>query len=126
MKNPTMKELLTEWRTLLKEGDHPGHVAFFGPDGEPAQEEHQILQYYGDGSNVYDQTIPDALSHIQNKNLVHTIGNLAFKYFEENIPLGEAQEDCKYDFGHTEEITFLGMDKEEVSYAYEVFDQGGI
>ena len=122
MKNPTMKELLTEWRTLLREGDHAGHVAFFTPDGEPSQEEHQILDYFANQSNVYDQTIPDALSHIQNKNMVHTIGNLAFLYFEENVPLGEAQEACKYDFVHTDEITFLGMDPEEVDYAYEVFD----
>ena len=50
MKNPTMKTLLTEWRNLLKEGDHAGHVSFFRPDGEPTQQEHAILQHYGDGS----------------------------------------------------------------------------
>ena len=125
MKNPTMKTLLTEWRQLLKEGDHLGHVAFFRPDGEPTQQEHAILQYYSDGSNEYDQTIPQELSDMPS-NKVHTIGNLAFKYFEENVPLEEAQEACKYDFGHTDDITFLGMDPEEVSYAYSVFDRGGI
>ena len=121
MKNLTMKTLLTEWRQLLNEST----IKFKLPDGALSQQEHTILQYYGDGSNEYNETIPPELSDLP-PDKVHTIGNLAFKYFEENIPLEEAQDDCERDFGHTDDITFLAMSKEDVKYAYEVFDQGGI
>ena len=121
MKKPTMKTLLTEWRQLLSEGS----ITMMLPDGEPSQQEHAILQYYGDGSNEYDQTVPQELSDIP-ANKVHTIGNLAFNYFVENFSLEEAIGNASNDFGHTDDITFLAMSPEDVEYAYQVFDQGGI
>jgi len=120
MKNPTMKTLLTEWRQVLKE---ERSVFFFNPDGEPAQAEHAILDFFA--QNTYVQgNIPPELSQ-DDPDKVNTIGNLASLYFDEGLPLAEAQEACLYDFKHTDGITFLGMNPEEVEYAYEVFDNGG-
>jgi len=113
-----MKELLTEWRKLLREG-----VSFTLPNGEPTQAENYILDFYA--KNTYTQIIPPELSQ-DDPNKVHTIGNLASLYFDENLSLAEAQEACQEQFGHTDDITFLALSPEDVAYAYRVFDNGGL
>ena len=115
-----MKKLLTEWRNLLNEST----IRFTLPNGEPTQEENAILDYFA--KNTYVQgNIPPELSQ-DNPDKVNTIGNLASLYFDDGLPLAEAQEACQEQFGHTDDITFLAMSPEDVEYAYEVFDRGGI